>query len=98
MNSKILKRMVLPRANPKLVWCSPLVLVNEQSKHSKESMLQIPLPSAPTINIFYTGNKRGPQDHAFPDLSWSHKQEHHGFILVQAPLEVVIALHPAVCY
>jgi hypothetical protein len=31
-------------------------------------------------------------------LSWSREQEHHGFILVQAPLAEVTILHLAVCY
>jgi hypothetical protein len=61
-------------------------------------MLQTPLPSVPTLGVFCTGNKQGLQDHVFPVLSWSHEEEHRGFILVQAPIAEVIALCPAVCY
>jgi hypothetical protein len=52
----------------------------------------------PTIDVFFTGNKYNVQDHTFSVLSCSHEQEHQGFILVQAPVTEVIALHPTVCY
>jgi hypothetical protein len=52
-------------------------------------MLQTLLPVAPIVGVFYTDDKQGLQDHAFPVLSWSHKQEHQGSFLVQAPLSEV---------
>jgi hypothetical protein len=45
-----------------------------------------------SVSVFYTNNKQGLQDHAFPIFSWSHEQEHYGFILVRAPRAKVIAL------
>jgi hypothetical protein len=72
--------------------------MNEPSKHLEESTLQIILPGAPIVGVFYTNNKRGLQYHTFPVLSWSHEQEHQRFILVLAPLAEVIVQCPTVCY
>jgi hypothetical protein len=43
--------------------------MNEPSKHLEESTLQIILPGAPIVGVFYTNNKRGLQYHTFPVLS-----------------------------
>jgi hypothetical protein len=91
-----------PRSKPTLVWFSPSVTMMSFGEWNIETFrgkhATNPLPSAPIVNVFCTGNKHGLQDRAFPISSWFHEQEHYGFVLVQAPLANVTALRPIVCY
>jgi hypothetical protein len=56
MNSSLPKRTVSPRVKPSQVRCSPSVATMSQpSEHLEERMLQTPLPSTPTVDVFCTG-------------------------------------------
>jgi hypothetical protein len=65
-----------------------------------DSIWTEPKTSPPSVSVivFCTDNKQGLQDHTFLVLSWTHEQEHQGFILVQTPHDEVIVLRTTVCY